>query len=306
MRYFTYIVFLFFFLPQITYAQPKPKRDTSKDKSVIDAKRKEEQAKKETELTTEHRKKQVKTRNTHNKRATPVIQTATYLRVNQSTSLSKVLDSKGGKVSFDVATDGKDWTINNLPYWCHVTKYTNRFDVTYDANLKREYRQSWLEVKSDNQQVRINVFQRSAAPVRVNLSHAYLSHNVYVAPLGKCLKITFKVTVSEAADQKLRAVAFILDEEGNSVKAKNGYQNYAGLPSNDIYVAREIAPSTNDEETFTITLYLPNNAMNLLKKRNKLQCRLVVYNEQTNDPVSYTMRFRAKSKHGIVTTKHSK
>ena len=55
MRYFTYIVFLFFFLPQITYAQPKPKRDTSKDKSVIDAKRKEEQAKKETELTTEHR-----------------------------------------------------------------------------------------------------------------------------------------------------------------------------------------------------------------------------------------------------------
>lgn len=305
------IIFLFLFLPQITFAQSKPKRDTSKDKSVIVAKQKKEQAHKRATLIAEQKKKQVKSKSlSKRRRTTPVAHTATYLRVNQLTSLSKVLDSKGGRVSFDITTDGKNWTINNLPYWCHVTKYSNWFVVAYDANTKHEDRQSWLDVKCDNQLVRINISQQGF-PINIDakFNYAYLLHDQYVSSLGNCMKITSEVTISGAAGQKCWVEAFIIDEDGYNVKAKNGHQNYALPYSNNLYVASEVVPSTDNAETFKIVSYIPNNAMNLLKKNNKLQCKLVVYCVKTNEYASgatYTMKFKAKYKHGVITTKYSK
>ncbi len=308
MKQITYILFLLLFLPQIASAQSKPKRDTSKDKSVIVAKQKKEQTQKRTALIAERKKKQIKSRKYHRKQ--PIVHTATYLRVNQFTSLSKVLEPKGGAISFDVATDGNEWSVSDLPYWCKVTKYSNWFVVNYDSNPTHEDRQSWFDVRSDNQQVRINVTQQGA-PINIHakFNYAYLLHNQYVASLGNCLKITSEVTISGTAGQKCWVEAFIVDEDGYNVNAKNGYQNYALPSSNNLYVASEIVPSTDNEETFKIVSYIPNNAMNLLRKNNKLQCKLAIYCINTNEYVSgatYTMKFRAKSKHGVVTTKYSK
>ena len=309
MKQIIYILFLLLFLPQIASAQSKPKRDTSKDRSVIVAKQKKEKTHKRTPLIAE-RKRRPARRSTHKKTTVPAIQTATYLRVNPVSSLSMPLDSKGGRIGFDVFTDGKNWTIDNLPYWCHVTKYSNWFVIDYDANTKHEVRQDWFEVKSYNQQVRINISQQGAPiNIQAKFNYANLHHNQLIGNIGKHLEIASSVTISGAAGQKCLVEAYIIDEDGYNVKAKNGYQNYALPSSNNIYVASEVIPSTDKKETFTIVSYIPNNAMRLLKKNNNLQCKLVIYCVETNEYVSgatYTMKFRAKSKHGVVTTKYPK
>ena len=337
MKQIIYILFLFLFLPQIVSAQSKPKRDASKDRSVIVEKRENthkrtpiiaerkrrparrntrkettvrRNTRKETTVRRNTRKETTARRSTRKKTTASVIQTATYLRVNPASSFSEPRHSNGGQIVFDVATDGKNWTISNLPYWCHVRKYPNWFVIDYDANTKHEDRQGWFEVKSDNQRVRINVSQQGAPiNIQAHFNGAYLLHNQYVPSLGNCLKITSEVAISGAFGQKCWVVAYIIDEEGYNVKAKNGYQNYALPSSNNIYVASEVIPSTDKKETFTIVSYIPNNAMRLLKKNNNLQCKLVIYCVETNEYVSgatYTMKFRAKSKRGVVTTKYPK
>lgn len=311
MKYLLYITILLISLPQITLAQTKPKRDTSRDRSVIVAKQKKEQTQKRTSLIAEQKRKQTKSRNGNRKRRkTQVIHAASYLKVNQLTSLSKVLGADGGTVSFDVVTDGKDWSIGNLPYWCKVTKYSSWFVVTYAPNPQHEERQDWFDVRCDNQQVRINISQRGT-PIKfqAKFNYAYLLHNKKLPSVGNCLEITSNVSISGAAGQKCWVVAFILDENGNNVKAKNGYYNYTLPQSNGVYVAGEVIPSTDDDETFTIVSYIPNNVMNLLPGKSKLQCRLGIYcvktEEYARDAVR-TVKFRAKSKRGVVTTRYSK
>lgn len=305
MKQTIYTIILLLLLPQIADAQSKPKRDTSKDRSVIVAKQKKEKKQKRPALIAEQKKRPAR-RNAHKKTIAPVIQSATYLRVNQLTSLSKIFDSKAGGLWFDVATDGKDWSIDNLPYWCHVSKYPTSFVFTYDANPTHEDRQSWFDVRSDDQQVRVNVTQQGAPiNIQAKFNYAYLKHNQFIKSVGNCLEINSHVTISGAAGQKFLVVALIADEEGNYVKAN--YQSYT-LPNSDILcVSSKVTPSTVNEETFNVISYLPNKAMNLVKKNNNLRCKLLVYCEKTNEYVNgatYTMPFRAKSKHGVVTTEY--
>lgn len=305
MKYIIFIISILLFVPEITSAQSKPKRDISKDKSVIVARRKAAQTKPAAQ-----KKKRNKQRRTYRKRTVEVEPEATYLSVSQLSPQSKILHAFGGSVVFDVKTDGKEWTITSLPSWCHIVKYPSWFKITYDRNPTHNDRQSWLEVKCDNQRSRIEVSQQGTPlNIKANFNYAYLLHNQYVTPVGQCLKITSEVTISGAAGQSCWVEAFIVDEDGNNIKAKSGYSNYALPYSNNLYAAREIIPSTDNRETFNVTLYIPNNAMQLLKKKKKLQCKLVVFCAKNREYISgatYTMKLKAKSKNGVVTTKYSK
>ncbi len=96
--------------PAIANAQSKPKRDTTKDRSVIVAKQKE-QAKK-----TEAQRRRQETARKHRQR--PIVNTphyATYLFVDQQTSLTVAINSYSGNETYNVSTDGKEWSIYHLP-----------------------------------------------------------------------------------------------------------------------------------------------------------------------------------------------
>ena len=70
-----------------------------------------------------------------------------------------------------------------------------------------------------------------------------------------------------------------------------------------------MTPITDNPQTYNLVLYLPNNAMNLPKKKNKLQCQLAVYCVKTSSYISnakYIMNFKAKKKRGKITTKKYK
>lgn len=293
----------------VANAQSKPKRDVSKDKSVIAAQRKA-QAKKTTSKQQTSAKRKRKTYAA----TPPTPKYATYLRVNQLTSVSKNVSSQAGNETFIINTDGKEWSVVAVPFWCHVTKHSDRFVLSYNSNPSYDARSDWLKVKSDNQEVRIDIKQEGA-PINItsNFNYAYLQHNTdwsgdrsYATRKTKCLGINANVTIKGAKGLKCLVVAFITDEYGKNIKATYGFSSY-GLPSsNDLYVATEVIPQSDNAQTFNVNLHLPNNAMRLLKKKNKLRCYLAVYCMKTSTYVSganYTLRFNAKSKKGKVTTK---
>lgn len=295
-------------VPYLTFAQSKPKRDTSKDRSAIVAKQKSRQQ--VTVQTTEVKSKKASvTRRRRKAKVAPPPQLTSYLTVNSMTTVFDNYSSNSNFASYSVKTDGKEWSVIYLPYWCRVVKSPDYFTIFYDANERYEERFDWFKVVSDKKEVRINIRQ-SGKSVRAYsfINHANLQHNVRNSSLSyyeKYLKIEANITVGGAKGLKCLAVAYICDDYNNGILASPRYKNYAFPSNKNVYTATELKP-TSDSQTFNATLYLPNNAMLLLKKKNKLRCKLAVYCVKTQSYISsadYTLKFRAKSKKGKVITK---
>jgi hypothetical protein len=292
-------------VPVIANAQSKPKRDTSKDRSVI-------MAKQQKKALAESQKVKQKNTNTRSKQQTVVTpKYATYLLVDQQTSLTVAINSYSGNETYNVSTDGKEWSISHLPSWCRITKYANSFSLYVEANPLHEERADWFKVTSDNKEVIINIKQ-SGKPLNIaaHFNDASLQHNVLWPSQGLSwglnLKINTDITISGARGLKCMIVAFISDENNYSIKATSGYSNYAITASNNVYAATEVTPSSDDAQRFNVEIYLPNNAMKLPKKQNKLRCHLAVYCDKTAKYIigaDYTLPFKAKNKKGRVTTK---
>lgn len=292
-----------------TNAQSIPKRDISKDRSVIMAK----QQKTKKELLKSHK---VKQRNTYKRSKQQNIVTpkyATYLLVNhQSSSLRVTTNSYSSNETYYVSTDGREWYISHLPLWCRIVKTSNSFSLYVEANPLHEERTDWFKVTSDNKEVVIHITQ-SGKPLNLsaNINNANLQHNVLWSSHGLLgglhLKINTDVTIIGAGGQKCMIVAFISDENNHNIKASYNYSNYAITPSNDVFSATEITPSSDNAQRFNAEIYLPNNAMRLLKKRNQLRCHLAVYCVTTANYIAgayYTISFKAKNKKGKVTTQN--
>ena len=293
--------------PAIANAQSIPKRDISKDRSLImDRQQKQKKALAESQ---KGMQRNTKTRPKQQTVVTPKY--ATYLLVDEQNSLTVAISSYSGNETYNVSTDGKEWSISHLPSWCKITRYSNSFSLYVEANPLHEERTDWFKVTSDYKEVVINIKQ-SGKPLNIaaHFNYANLQHNVFWSSqgfLGRLhLKINTDVTITGARGQKCMIVAFISDENNYSIKATSSYPNYAITSSNNVYAATEVTPSTDDAQRFNVELYLPNNAMKLPKKRNQLRCHLAVYCDKTAKYIigaDYTLPFKAKNKKGRVTTK---
>ena len=287
-------------------AQSKPKRDILKDKSVILAKKKE--AQKAAEIAAQKKREAKRYRK---KKVTQTPKNASFLRVNQLHYIKKRLNSNGGSEMFEVNTDGKEWNVVALPIWCRLTKYANSFILSYNQNPSHDERSDWFKVQSDNLEVKIDIIQ-TGLPLNISAKFNYcsLQHDaIFYNGNGiqeKYLTIRSNVTIKGAKKQKCMIVAFFSDDADKSIKATYKYPNYAISSSKDLFVATEVVPTSDEAQTFNTVLYLPNDAMSLLKKKNKIRCRLVVYCVKTSSYISnaeYTMDFKAKMKKGKITTK---
>ena len=286
-------------------AQPKPKRDVSKDRSVLVAKQPKNAKKKDRKIVVPQRVSQnsnVSIINNESKRAT-------FLKVNQLTAIDKSLNSSGGYESFNIYTDGDNWIVDSLPSWCQIYRENNSFAITYDANPSYDERTDCFLVSSDDQVVRINLKQ-DGAPMFVWACFHYgqLRHNVQYSVYGyseKCLNICANITITGGMGQKFIIEAFILDEKNSCIKASYDYSKFAMNSSKNVFATAEVIPKTDNFNADT-NIYLPNKAMRLLKKNNKLQCQLAVYCVKTSSYVSganHTLNFKAKNKKGVITTK---
>lgn len=307
-RKIIYILFIVVLVaPAIANAQSKPKLVVSKDRTVNVTKQQ-----KQTKKANPQKRRQVTARKPQRRPTVESPQYASFLRVDQQSSVTiNDVNSYGGKETFSVSTDGKEWSVVGLPSWCRVTqKDIDSFVLSCDANTSHDDRSDSFKVISDNQEVRVDIKQ-NGAPLHItaNFYWGYLHHNEKRDFEGgddsPYLRINTDVTIKGAKGQKCLVCAFISDENDHSVKASYGYTNYS-ISSNNVYAAKEVTPTSDEEQSFDVDIYLPNNAMKLLKKRNKLRCHLALYCVKTAKYINgadYTLNFRAYNKKSKVTTK---
>lgn len=298
-------------LPSLVFSQSKPTRDKAKDRSSVSVHRPSNRKSKVTAKATtprntstkKHGRSQSTSRRSYSKRL------ASYLSVNQHGYLQKNYGASYGYETFYVYTDGKEWATAGVPSWCSVSKYSDRFTLTYNSNPNHEKRSDFFYVISDDQRVRIDITQ-DGAPLNISVSFnsTNLSHNVYGYTYGvnssQCLMINTNFTIQGAKGQKCLLVAFVLDDSYHNISASYGYSDYR-LQSGDVCVVSELTPTTDSPQTYNYSLLLPNQAMRLINKKNKLMCLLRVYCTTTSDFVPgyyYTSLFNARVKKGRVET----
>lgn len=303
------LIFAFLFCyPHVSSAQSKPKRDVSKDRNVT-VQSKSKGKSKTTVRIAEKKKVPLISKKVNEKVAqTPVH--ATYLKVNQLSSITKTLSSNEGIETFNISTDGQKWFVDGLPSWCHVRCDSVSFVLSYESNNSFEVREDWFVVKCDDQEVVIEIKQdRAPLIISSTINSASLHHNTKKKDTDKkksktnYLRINANVTIKGAEGQKCLIEARVTDNFFMTIKADPSY----GLnPLNDVYATTEVIPKSNDAETFDVILELPNNAMILSNSNHKLRCNLAVYCPKTSSYISdtnYSLLFNAKANNNKVTTK---
>lgn len=309
MRNILYLIFVFSLMPCLANAQSKPKRDTSKDRSVVVAKKQKKKVEKATSNRPLVAKKSKRKASNSRKYRTITKCSASYLTVNQnSTQFTETLLSSGGRLTFDVQTDGKEWNVWGVPSWCTMTKSSNGFILEYDENISHGERKAWLVVKCDSKEVLVNISQLVAPEeFAANIDNLYLKHNVYSSSSGcLCLEIHAIVTITGAAGERCSIDAYITDEKGNYINAKSSYPLYMLSSSYPVVcTSAKISPMTNKTQSYDVVCYLPNNALDLRKKKNKLYCKVTFWCSGKGylTDLSHNLYISTKSKHGVVTTK---
>lgn len=313
MRNVLYLILFFCLFPHYANAQAKPKRDISKDKSVIVAKKQKKTTKKRQLLQRE--KENIINRNTKQdivnrktKSSSFDAQTTSFLTVDkENISLSRILKPNKSEISFDVNTDRKNWFIKDLPSWCRVRKHLDFFILEYEANPLPDERRDKFVVKCNNNEVTVNLIQPGRPlNIRANISTCYLEHNFHHPTLGLCLKIKATVTITGAAGEKCSIDAYFIDETGRHVTASSGFTKYTlDTDSSTICIRTTVTPLTDTTHFYNVICYLPNNALNLHKKKSNLCCKLMLWNDKKGylPDVKFTIDFKAKSKQGVVMTK---
>lgn len=306
-----FVLFLSFVFLSVG-AQSKPKRNVTKDRKPVTSVPKVQKSipRFENKVAMNSPRKNIRNSSfRHKKRSSKTLRRrhslATYLYVDGRKNVSLNIGHFSSKVKHLVSTDGQDWTVTNLPSWCSYVKTSSNSFMLYTlANSEYEDRSSYFYVVADDQYLRVDITQ-TAVPfdvtnIKATTSTMYLNHNC-----SSSLLVYATIYVQNAKGIELIPVVFINDGTGSPVKASNSWNSYAMAGSGDVYVAgNTIKPTANSSQSFTVSMYLPNNAMQLRKKKNELRCYLCLYCPRTRSYVtgSAYVDFKAKVKRGNVIT----
>ena len=175
-------------------AQPKPKRDKSKD-IVVHVKqrplRKESVKQTPPSRVNKPRKKEsfksrrqsaIKRPLTRHKRRRNSIKKTIFLTVDYSDSPIKYISSEGGRIELSINTNSSEWDYRNVGSWYYVTGnwINNTISINVEKNTSSEERKDWFEVYCGGKSVRVTIIQ-NGCPVKAScvINNVSLTHNTY-------------------------------------------------------------------------------------------------------------------------------
>lgn len=300
-------------------AQPKPKRDKSKDRvAVVPQKlskrisitQTDAQAKPTSPTRNTKTRKEVPSRkNSHHskirrsnvgrKRPRKNIRSATYLTVDYSNSPVRSVPCNSGNIELSVNTDGSQWYVRNVGSWYRVYKdWENKtINIFYDNNASYDMREDWFEVYSGVKTVRVHIVQegrpmKSSAIIR----DVTLMHNTYYTSI-KSLRADVGFSIKGAKGQKCFVVAFLKDANGYYLNSPYEFKEYSAGDKLMIMSQQSVTPSTNSESNYRISVYIPNNAIQIYNRRKTiLYLELKVFSSESKEFISdsYWMGFKAR------------
>ena len=299
------IILSLVFTPMTICAQSKPKRDVSKDRSVLQHLKEQRVSNSRKNNVSEKiaiRKKNKK------RRGVTTQKEASYLLVDHKNALTTKFNSNGDSKRFVVNTDGRSWLLVYVPTWCKITKSSDSFVLYCEPNLNHTERMDWFKIMADNQEVRVNVIQ-DGLPINISASFpfVYLQHNMQYAAMN-CLKISASVSLGGAKDLNCRVMALFYDEKNRLIKAEKYHPSYTFSPDDAVCVYTDIVPVTDSQKIYNVSMYLPNDVM-AIDKKGKVRCSLMLYCVKTNDYIkgaNYSLEFKVKKKKGRIITYYAR
>lgn len=306
------------------HAQPKPKRDKSKDRVAvvpqnlpkrISITQTEAQAKPSSSTRNTKTRKEVPSRkkahhskirksNVGRKRYRKNIRNATYLTVDYSDSPVRSVTCNSGNIELSVNTDGSQWFVRNVGSWYRVYRdwEKNTISIFYDSNSSHDTREDWFDVYSGNVTVRVRIVQEGLPmTASANIQNVTLTHDSYYES-QRSLKADVSFSIKGAKGQKCVVVALVKNENGYYLNTPNEFNKYDKLM---IISPQSVIPSSNSESYYRMSVYIPNNAIQIHKKRKTtFYLELKVFSFGTKEFISdsYLIGFMARKKRNNVET----
>lgn len=157
---------------------------------------------------------------------------ASYLKVNNRTSVSTSFSEQGGSEIFYVSTDADSWTTWGIPSFCSiVNKTSTSFKLVCEANNKRETRSDYMKIKAGNKEVRIDISQEAKRGPSAKVEKLWVDHNVMNGYL-KGMKIHIKLEVSGMKGRTVKFCVFFYKED-NTTKLVNMYGSHISSSTTD-------------------------------------------------------------------------
>lgn len=188
---------------------------------------------------------------------------ATYLKVDQKTSISKSYGAESGSETFYVSTDAASWTTWGIPSWCTVTDVTSTsFRLNYSANTSSSSRSDYMKIKAGNKEVRIDIKQKgrsSSSRRSAQVEKITVDHNVYEGGV-KGMRIHVKFTTSNMYQVQGYCNAYFYFSDGTSLKDYN--QRYYTSDGN-VSVHRTFTPNYVECRYNDLQLFMPYDELHM-------------------------------------------
>lgn len=180
---------------------------------------------------------------------------ATYLKVNNQTSISTSFSADGGSRTYTISTDGDNWTTWGIPDFCTVTNKTaTSFTLRCEPNTSSSSRSDYMKIMSSEKEVRIDISQAAGGP-SAKIVSIVQNHNVSNGYVNG-MNIELKFETSNMKNKRVTATAWFYYAD-NTTQLNNGYGGQVHVSKSDT------APY--DETRFTMTLYLPYTSLNMAR-----------------------------------------
>ena len=179
---------------------------------------------------------------------------ATYLKVDNKTSVSTTFDWGGDSETFYVSTDADEWTTWGVPSWCSIeNKTSTSFKIRCQANNSSSTKSGNMKVKAGDKEVRIDLKQEGKPGPSASIESISQTHNV-LNGFTKGMKISVKFSVSNNKGRRVTATALFY-YANNTTPLNTPFGGQVSVSNSDT--------SPYEETTHTMSLFLPYPSLNM-------------------------------------------
>lgn len=209
--------------------------------------------------------------------------TASYLKVNQQTTVSTTYGSEAGSEVFQVSTDASEWRTWGIPTWCSVVDITaTSFRLKYEANTSGLSRSDYMKILAGDKEVRINIRQEATESNTVNASIQDITVQHNVTQHGqKGMYIFLDFNINNMLKRTGKCVAYFYSTDG-SYALRDVNNKYATV-SGKVCCTKEFTPPYKSCEYTDTKLFMPYNELHMGSGTHNLKLFISIFDDKGNE-----------------------
>ncbi|MCM1177020.1 MAG: hypothetical protein NC308_00835 [Clostridium sp.] len=206
---------------------------------------------------------------------------ASYLTINNKTSVSHSFPSSGGTETFYISTDSDGWQTWGVPSFCEIIdKTSTSFTLRCNSNSNSSTRSDYMKVKSGDKEVRIDIYQESGSGVTIK--KVWTDYNIWHSN-QKGMMIHINFTANGLKNHKIEVAAYFMFSDGTSLNDYDGY-----------YHTTDGKVSTGDTSTVTYDssrwddyqLFMPYEQLHLGSGSYSLKFMIQIHDKTTGKTIA--------------------